>query len=117
MLSKSADPSLATPSQAPRGEGVEAGWEPPDRVRAKVKAQSRPRTLGRGERRRKPKWYGIRRVLVRAQEMRLAATAVEAVEHHRWFGGVALHRASHRGGPVRLHDRHVTTSRSQYVLS
>src|SRR5207249_11959255 len=46
MLSKSADPSLATPSQAPRGEGVETGWEPPDRVTAKVKAQSRPRTLG-----------------------------------------------------------------------
>src|SRR6267142_1223408 len=45
MLSKSADPSLATPSQAPRGEGVETGWEPPDRVTAKVKAQSRPRTL------------------------------------------------------------------------
>src|SRR2546428_706107 len=45
MLSKSADPSLATPSQAPRGEGVETGWEPPDRVAAKVKAQSRPRTL------------------------------------------------------------------------
>src|SRR5439155_7626041 len=44
MLSKSADPSLATPSQAPRGEGVETGWEPPDRVMAKVKAQSRPRT-------------------------------------------------------------------------
>ena len=32
MLSKSANPSLATPSQAPRGEGVETGWEPPDRV-------------------------------------------------------------------------------------
>src|SRR5439155_27288158 len=47
MLSKSADPSLATPSQAPRGEGVETGWEPPERVTAKVKAQSRPRTLGR----------------------------------------------------------------------
>src|SRR6266571_4076432 len=45
MLSKSANPSLATPSQAPRGEGVETGWEPPDRVTAKVKAQSRPRTL------------------------------------------------------------------------
>src|SRR5881628_1602726 len=39
MLSKSANPSLATPSQAPRGEGVETGWEPPDRVMAKVKAQ------------------------------------------------------------------------------
>src|SRR2546430_2078949 len=47
MLSKSANPSLATPSQAPRGEGVETGWEPPDRVTAKVKAQSRPRTLSR----------------------------------------------------------------------
>jgi len=45
MLSNSADPSLATPSQAPRGEGVETGREPPDRVRAKVKAQSRPQTL------------------------------------------------------------------------
>src|SRR5213079_3129186 len=45
MLSKSADPSLATPSQAPRGEGVETGWEPPERVVAKVKAQSRPQTL------------------------------------------------------------------------
>src|SRR2546427_8767810 len=45
MLSKSANPSLVTPSQAPRGEGVETGWEPPDRVTAKVKAQSRPRTL------------------------------------------------------------------------
>src|SRR5713101_7166527 len=66
MLSKSANPLPATPSQAPTGEGVETGWEPPDRVRAKVKAQSRPRTLV--ERRRKPKWYGIRRVLVRAQE-------------------------------------------------
>src|SRR2546426_3607540 len=44
MLSKSANPSLATPSQALRGEGVETGWEPPDRVAAKVKAQSRPRT-------------------------------------------------------------------------
>src|SRR5437667_10423534 len=66
MLSKSADPSLATPSQVPTGEGVETGREPPDRVTAKAKAQSRPRTLV--ERRRKPKWYGIRRVLVRAQE-------------------------------------------------
>src|SRR6266581_2998912 len=46
MLSKSANPILATPSQAPRGEGVETGREPPDRVTAKVKAQSRPRTLG-----------------------------------------------------------------------
>src|SRR6266550_5265080 len=46
MLSKSANPSLATPSQAPIGEGVETGWEPPDRVTAKVKAQSGPRTLG-----------------------------------------------------------------------
>src|SRR2546427_11401161 len=46
MLSKSANPYVATPSQAPRGEGVEIGWEPPDRVTAKVKAQSRPRTLG-----------------------------------------------------------------------
>src|SRR5690242_21220382 len=45
MLSKSANPLLATPSQAPTGEGVETGWEPPDRVVAKVKAQSRPRTL------------------------------------------------------------------------
>src|SRR5437667_5916985 len=45
MLSKSANPWPATPSQAPRGEGVETGWEPPDRVTAKVKAQSRPRTL------------------------------------------------------------------------
>src|SRR6266853_4356136 len=45
MLSNSANPLLATPSQAPRGEGVETGWEPPDRVMAKVKAQSRPRTL------------------------------------------------------------------------
>src|SRR5437764_11671311 len=45
MLSKSANPSLATPSQAPRGEGVETGREPPDRVMAQVKAQSRPRTL------------------------------------------------------------------------
>src|SRR5256885_1289612 len=45
MLSKSANPSLVTPSQAPGGEGVETGWEPPDRVTAKVKAQSRPRTL------------------------------------------------------------------------
>src|SRR2546426_2416651 len=45
MLSKSANPQLATPSQAPTGEGVETGWEPPDRVTAKVKAQSRPRTL------------------------------------------------------------------------
>src|SRR5689334_7229852 len=70
MLSKSADPSLATPSQAPKGEGVETGREPPDRVTAKVKAQSRPRTLA-GERRRKPKWDGIRRVLVRAQEGQL----------------------------------------------
>src|SRR5207302_7918047 len=71
MLSKSADPSPETPSQAPDGEGVETGWEPPDRVMAKVKAQSRPRTLV--ERRRKPKWYGIRRVLVRAQEGQLRA--------------------------------------------
>jgi len=69
MLSKSADPSPATPSQASKEEGVETGWEPPDRVTAKVKAQSRPRTLV--ERRRKPKWYGIRRVLVRAQEGQL----------------------------------------------
>src|SRR2546430_10442328 len=45
MLSKSANPQLATPSQAPTGEGVETGREPPDRVTAKVKAQSRPRTL------------------------------------------------------------------------
>jgi hypothetical protein len=45
MLSKSANPLLATPSQAPEGEGVETGREPPDRVTAKVKAQSRPRTL------------------------------------------------------------------------
>src|SRR5439155_18702550 len=45
MLSKSANPSLVTPSQAPHGEGVETGWEPPDRVTAQVKAQSRPRTL------------------------------------------------------------------------
>src|SRR2546422_7303604 len=34
---------------APRGEGVETGWEPSDRVVAKVKAQPRPRTLARSE--------------------------------------------------------------------
>jgi len=73
MLSKSANPSLATPSQALRGEGVETGREPPDRITAKVKAQSRPQTLRKLERRRKPKWYGIRRVLVRAQEGQLGS--------------------------------------------
>src|SRR5213082_1310465 len=92
MLSKSANPSLATPSQAPRGEGVETGREPPDRVRAKVKAQSRPQTLRRRERRRKPKWYGIRRVLVRAQEGQLEAVGDLRVTHRfplyqcRWRG-------------------------------
>ena len=47
MPSKSANPSLATPSQARSGcrEGVETGWGPPDRATAKAKAQSRPRTL------------------------------------------------------------------------
>src|SRR2546423_2912157 len=74
MLSKSADPFTGNAEPSPeKGEGVETGWEPPDRVTAKVKAQSRPRTLGEDERRRKPKWHGIRRVLVRSQEGQLEA--------------------------------------------
>ena len=36
---------MATPSQAPSGEGVETGAGTTYRVMAKVKAQSRPRTL------------------------------------------------------------------------
>src|SRR5207249_4560805 len=67
-------------SQALRGEGVETGREPPDRDTAQVKAQSRPQTLRRLERRRKPKWYGIRRVLVRAQEGQLEARC-DATSH------------------------------------
>src|SRR5207302_865680 len=109
MLSKSADPSPETPSQAPDGEGVETGWEPPDRVMAKVKAQSRPRTLV--ERRRKPKWHGIRRVLVRAQEGQLRARrrharrrasclSTQAAEANPWVCGWAGVSGRTKPGPA-----------------
>ena len=39
------EPLTGNAEPSPDGEGVETGWEPPDRVTAKVKAQSRPRTL------------------------------------------------------------------------
>src|SRR5205823_12410127 len=41
------EPLTGNAEPSPDGEGVETGWEPPDRVMAKVKAQSRPRTLSR----------------------------------------------------------------------
>src|SRR5438128_3179546 len=108
MLSKSANPSLATPSQAPIGEGVETGWEPPDRVTAKVKAQSRPRTLGAFGWRRKPQWHGIRRVLVRAQEGQLEARCDdESCRASCVFGAYKRFTSIHALAPPGLSPHHL----------